>query len=57
LLESYVDNKKIKDDSILKTKQQKLVTLFICLILFTIAYILKTLFVANENFQKKHENF
>jgi hypothetical protein len=27
------------------------------LILFTIAYILKTLFVANENFQKKHENF
>jgi len=57
LLESYVDNKKVKDDSILKTKQQKLVTLLICLILFTIAYILKTLFVANENFQKKHENF
>lgn len=57
LLESYVDSKKEKENSILKNKEQKLITLFIFLILFLIAYITKILLVWNENFTRKHENF
>lgn len=57
LLETYVDNKKEKENSILKSKEQKLITLFIFLILFTIAYILKILLIRNDKFLKKHENF
>lgn len=57
LLESYVDSKKEKENSILKDKEQKLITLFICLILFLIAYIIKTLLIWNERFVRKHENF
>ncbi len=57
LLETYVDTKKEKNDSILKNKEQKIVTLFIFLILFTIAYIIKTLLVRNNKFMRNRENF
>lgn len=57
LLSLYVDTKNEKKDSILKDKKQKLVTLFIFLILFTIAYIVKILLLRNDKFINKHENF
>lgn len=57
LLSLYVDTKTEKKNNILKDKKQKLVTLFIFLILFTIAYIVKILLLRNEKFIKNHENF
>lgn len=57
LLESYVSVKKEKNDSILKEKQQKLVYLFVFIIIFTIIYLIKIVLVNNNNFRKKHENF
>ncbi|NDK08013.1 mechanosensitive ion channel [Candidatus Gracilibacteria bacterium] len=57
LLETYVDNKKEKETSILKNKEKKLITLFICIILFIILYIVKILLLRDDKFIKKHENF
>lgn len=57
LLETYVDTKKEKENDLLKGKEQKVITLFIFLILFTIAYIIKILLVRNDKFMRKRENF
>ncbi len=57
VLKTYIDDKKIKENSILQWKEQKLVTLFISIIIFIIAYIIKILLISNTKFLKKHENF
>lgn len=57
LLEGYVDLEKEKEKALTEEKIQKLIYLWIFLLLFIIAYLIKIFLTKNNNFMKKYKNF